>query len=149
MSSGVRVTEINMAVYDLDEAMNDYDKMGFEEFRRFEAPEVPVQAKVANARLGDNDVVLTVMASTESGSPIDRFLQKRGEGIFSITIFCDNLDETIERFKSAGVGFVLEEPRVIENNSLLGKTYRRSKVTWSRPKGAAHGLLFELWEHQE
>ncbi|MBI4286233.1 MAG: VOC family protein [Chloroflexi bacterium] len=146
---GCQVAEINTAVFDLNKAMEDAAKMGWKEFRRFTSPEPPVQAHVANAKMGDNEVYLTVMASTEEGSPIDRFLKKRGEGIFSITLFCDDLDDVIKRWKAAGVEFVIEKPWELKGHQLLGKTFKRSRVTWSKPKGPAHGLVFELWQHEE
>ena len=147
MLNGVKVTEINVAVRDLDKAVADYEKMGFEEVHRGGSSVPPVQSRFSNLSFGD-DCLLTLMESTDPGSPIDRFIQKRGEGLFSITLMVPDLDEIQEKLKAAGVELVLDKPLEAENGIIFAMDYKKLRANYAKPTGPTHGVVIELDELQ-
>ncbi|MGH7371549.1 MAG: VOC family protein [Candidatus Methylomirabilales bacterium] len=65
---------------------------------------------------------------------MERFLEKRGEGIHHVCLEVANLDETMGRLRAAGVPLLDETPRPGAGGT---------RVVFIHPKGA-HGILIEL-----
>ncbi|MBI4285689.1 MAG: VOC family protein [Chloroflexi bacterium] len=145
---GTVLTEINVVVKNLDQAVEDYRKMGFRELHRGGSTISPVQSRYANLSFGGN-VLLTIMESTEPGSPIDRFIQKRGEGLFSISFKVPDLDKLTNELKDMGAKLVLEEPLQMENGTVFAEKYKGLRANYVRPAGPTHGVVFELDELQQ
>jgi len=72
----------------------------------------------------------------EAGSPIAKFLDKRGPGIHHICFTVDDLDATLSRCRNAGVTLIDETPR-------LGAEGKR--IAFLHPKSTG-GILIELSE---
>jgi len=132
----VKISEISIAVKDLEQAVTDYEKMGFEVTQREEDTTPPIQARWAVVSQGD--IALSLMESTEAGSPIDRFIQRRGEGLFSISLKVTDLDGEMEKLKAKGAEFVLDKPAKSE--------YLAERLNWTKPSALTHGVVFELQE---
>jgi catechol 2,3-dioxygenase-like lactoylglutathione lyase family enzyme len=144
----IKIHEISMAVKDLEETIKDYEKLGFKIEGRGGSPEPPVMAKFAGMMVGG--VALGFMESTAPGSPIDRFIKRRGEGIFSLSLVVSDMDEAMNIFKAQGIEFVLDKPQEMSNYAVAGgKTYRKAKFNFAKPCKATHGVLWELQEFQE
>lgn len=92
------------------------------------------KAKVAFFPLGETEIEL--VEGMEKGNPLERFLEKRGEGIHHICLEVANLDETMGQLREAGVPLLDETPRPGADGT---------RVAFIHPKGA-HGILIELVE---
>ncbi|HJU87839.1 MAG TPA: methylmalonyl-CoA epimerase [Gemmatimonadaceae bacterium] len=102
-----RIAHIGIAVRTLDELRPLYrDVLGL--------PEIDLDnsdgAAIAGFRAGDSLVEL--LESREAGSPIDRFVQRRGPGIHHICFFVDDLSEALDRCRAAGIRLIDETPRI-------------------------------------
>ena len=106
-------------------------------------PDPPVQSRFASLRCGD--ATLAVMESTASGSPIDRFVTARGEGLFSITFEVDDIEAAMAHFRDCGAEFVCEEPVRLTDYSTGFDTYRECLVNFTHPRSTAR-ILIELQE---
>ena len=150
MSNLFTVREIIIAVKNLDEACNDYRGMGFREVARGELPDPPFQARFIYLALGEGTVpVLTLMESLGPGSPIEKFIEKKGEGLFSVALGVTSLDEFTERAKARGAEFVLDSPQELEDGTTpFHETFKKMRINWVRPKGPTHGMTLELHEMQ-
>jgi methylmalonyl-CoA/ethylmalonyl-CoA epimerase len=138
------IREISVAVTDLDQAIEDFTtRLGLEPEPIQDEPEPPIQSRFASFRIGDCSIAL--MESTGPGSPIERFLEKRGEGVFSVTLAVDDIGDAMEQMTSQGVHFVLDEPMVLRETRAVDKVYSECIVNWTRPQ-SLHGLVFELQE---
>ena len=139
-----QIHEISVAVSDLAQAVESFrGKLGLEPSEVQSDPRPPVQSRFARFRVGD--ACITLMESTTSGSPIDRFLQRRGEGIFSISVRVEDIEKATSRLRANGVEIVLDKPIVRENYRGFDKTYALSKVNFTHPR-SLHGILLELQE---
>jgi methylmalonyl-CoA epimerase len=142
-----QIREISIAVRSLDEALARFRQtLGLEPAETQVHPRPPVEARTATFRVGD--VCLALMESTRPGSPVDRFVQRRGEGLFSVSLAVDDLAAATAQLRRQGVELVLETPLVFENFRTFDGTYRRVKMNFTRPQ-SLHGVVFELQELEE
>jgi methylmalonyl-CoA/ethylmalonyl-CoA epimerase len=93
-------------------------------------------------------VSVALMESTASGSPIERFLARRGPGLFSVTFAVDNIGEALAAMRAEGAEFVLDEPLRLEDYSTGHQRFRECLVNFTRPKTTG-GLVIELQELRE
>ena len=131
-SRGTRIAHIGIAVRDLATILPFYrDVLGM--------PEVPLDdadgARIAGLAAGESLVEL--LEPERAGSPIDKFIEKRGPGIHHLCLNVDDLDGTLERCKAAGVRLIDEQPR-------LGAEGKR--IAFLHPSATA-GVLVELSEY--
>ncbi len=79
---------------------------------------------------------IELVAATDPLSPVNRFIEKRGEGLHHICIHVDDIVEKLSELKKAGVQLIDETPRI-------GAEGR--KVAFVHPQGM-NGVLIELEE---
>src|SRR5260221_13575660 len=102
------IDHIGIAVKSIDEAKKFWvDTLGLK-FSRIE--EVPEQ-KVRVAMLKAGETTIELLEPTSPDSPIQRFIDKRGEGLHHLTLGTDNLAERLKILKGANVGLIDEQPR--------------------------------------
>lgn len=128
-----RVAHIAVAVRSVEEASRFFEQVLGLRCERTEVVETE-KAKVAFFPLGETEIEL--VEGMEKGNPLERFLEKRGEGIHHICLEVANLDETMGQLREAGVPLLDETPRPGADGT---------RVAFIHPKGA-HGILIELVE---
>lgn len=129
---GTRIAHIGLAVRDVGAILPFYrDVLGL--------PEVPLDdadgARIRGLAAGESLVEL--LEAAEPGSPIARYLDKRGPGIHHVCFSVDDLDATLARCRAAGIRLIDEVPR-------LGAEGKR--IAFLHPSATA-GVLIELSEH--
>jgi len=141
-----RITEISVAVSDLGQAITDMGgALGLETYADVtEEPEPPVQARFQGFDV-PGSAVFGLMESAAENSPIDRFLQRRGEGIFSISLEVDDIEATMRDWRDRGIEFVLDQPMVTKG-PVAGDHWDEIKINFTRPNPLLHGVVFELQE---
>ena len=91
--------------------------------------------RVAMLNIGESRIEL--LEPTGPDSPIETFMNKRGEGLHHIAVHVENLEEALERLKKSGTRLIDSEPRNGAHNT---------RVAFVHP-AATHGVLLELVEH--
>ncbi len=130
-----RIHHIGIAVKNLDEALGRYKKqLGFE----FEGREIVESEKVDVAIFKIGESRIELVESTQSGTVISKFIEKRGEGVHHIAMEVDDIERRLEELKNAGAPVIDEHPRIGAGGH---------KVAFIHPKGTA-GVLLELIEIQ-
>ena len=129
---GTRIAHIGIAVESLD-ALRPF-------FRDvLQMPETPLDdadgARIAGLTAGESLIELLEAANPES--PIGKFVAKRGPGIHHVCFAVDDLDQTLERCRRAGVRLIDETPRV----GAEGK-----RIAFLHPS-ATGGVLVELSDY--
>lgn len=94
--------------------------------------------RLSGARLGFIEDV------TGTG-PVARFLERRGEGLYSVLIEVADIAEVMQRMRVAGVRFVRDEAVRLENVERGGEQFRELRIAWTHPS-TTHGVLIELQE---
>lgn len=129
--TGTRIAHIGIAVKDLDAILPFYrDVLGM--------PVVPLDdsdgARIAGVSAGGPLVEL--LEAAEPDSPIARFVDRRGPGIHHVCFEVDDLEQTLDRCRAAGVRLIDEEPRIGAEGKL---------IAFLHPSSTA-GVLVELSE---
>lgn len=129
---GTRIAHVGIAVESLEAILPFYrDLLGM--------PEIPLDdadgAQIAGLAAGESLVEL--LQPTESGSPIGKFLAKRGPGIHHICFVVDDLDGALARCQAAGV-------RPIDHTPRRGAEGKR--IAFLHPASTG-GVLVELTEY--
>ncbi|MDE3058172.1 MAG: methylmalonyl-CoA epimerase [Bacteroidota bacterium] len=99
-------------------------------------PEIVREQKSQIAFFPIGDSLVELIQATEPGTSIERFIEKRGEGIHHICLEVEGLEAEVERLTKLGFQFVNETP------SDGGDGYH---VVFLHPK-SANGVLIELAE---
>jgi hypothetical protein len=87
-----------------------------------------------------------VIAPTGPGSPVQRFLEKRGEGAYSIAVRVDSLEEVMREWAATGIQWVLPEPYEFPPGNAAGRYVpERLKANWVKP-GSLGGVMLEVFE---
>jgi len=127
-----RIAHVGIAVPSIDALMPFYrDVLGL--------PDAPLGdsdgARIAGLSAGDS--LIELLEPTDPGSPIAKFLEKRGPGIHHICFSVDDIDATLARCRQAGIVLIDETPR-------MGAEGKR--IAFLHPKSTG-GILIELSEY--
>lgn len=129
---GTRIAHIGIAVQSI-EALRPF-------FRDvLQMPEVPLDdsdgASIVGLSAGESLVEL--LEAEAPDSPIGKFVAKRGPGIHHVCFSVEDLDQTLERCRRAGVRLIDETPRI----GAEGK-----RIAFLHPS-ATGGVLVELSDY--
>ncbi|WP_188453717.1 methylmalonyl-CoA epimerase [Virgibacillus oceani] len=131
-----KIAHIGIAVHSIDQAISFYtDTLGLE----LEGVEAVKSegVKVAFLKIGESRFEL--LEPLDDTSTIQKFLDKKGEGIHHIALEVDNVEERLQKYKQAGIKLINEEAKSGAHNS---------QIAFIHPK-AANGVLLELCQHTE
>ena len=129
---GTRIAHIGIAVDTLNAHLPFYrDVLGMPEVFLDDAD----GAAIAGVTAGDSLVELLEAKSQDS--PIGKFVAKRGPGLHHVCFAVDNLDDMLERCRTAGI-------RLIDHTPRIGAEGKR--IAFVHPS-ATGGVLVELSEY--
>jgi len=123
---------INIAVKNLNEAVKKYEAVFGVKSKPFEDFAFP---GLVGARFDINGVFITLVSYTSENTSIAKFINKRGEGFFLISLEVDDIDKDVETLKSEGLNFVL--PETLSGNF--------GKVNFVHPN-SMHGVQLEIYQ---
>ena len=130
----MQIDHIGIAVKSLAEAVKVYrEAMGLEVSGYDQVDDQGV--RVAMLPVGESRIEL--LEPMSAGSPIDKFMSKRGEGIHHIAVRVDNIELALDRLKASGVRLIDSTPRQGAHNT---------RIAFVHP-ASTHGVLLELVEH--
>ena len=129
---GTRIAHVGIALSSIQAELPFYrDILGME------------QAEVADrdgARIVAFEVgeaLVELLEPDQAGSPIAKYIDRRGPGIHHVCFAVDDLDGTLEKCKAAGVRLIDSQPRI----GAEGK-----RIAFIHPSSTG-GILVELSEH--
>ena len=132
----MKIDHIGIAVKSLSAAVKVYEQaVGLKLAGYDEVDEQGV--RVAMLDIGESRIEL--LEPTGPDSPVEKFMNKRGEGIHHIAVRVDNIEQALERLKAAGIRLIDETPKRGAHNT---------RVAFIHP-ASTHGVLMELVEHGE
>lgn len=132
----MKIEHIGIATRSLDDALGFWrEALGLEVTHT----EVVEEQGVRVAMLPVGEPRIELLEPTHDGSPVAKFLEKRGAGIHHIAVRVDDIRATINRLKESGARLIDETPRIGAGGCL---------VAFVHPS-AAGGVLLELVEHTD
>ncbi|WP_217586651.1 methylmalonyl-CoA epimerase [Lentibacillus saliphilus] len=131
-----KIAHIGIAVKQIDSVLSFYtDNLGLELEGIEDIPDEHVKA--AFLKIGDSR--LELLEPLDSASPIQQFLDKKGEGIHHIALEVDDIHGRVAQLKQEGVPLINDQPKQGAHNS---------QIAFIHPKAAGR-VLFELCEKDE
>lgn len=119
----VTLDHIGIAVTDLEAGLSVYTAgLGLELAEIEEVQEQGV--RVAMLPLGEGKIEL--LEPTSPGSPIARFLEKKGPGIHHLALLVEDVAASLEKARQAGLELIDEIPRRGAGGSLVAFVHPRS-----------------------
>ena len=140
-----RILEVNIAVRDLDSTRERFRAMGLSDVGVWEVVSPPVEARTTSFPISESN--LSLIEPLHEGDPIARFLDRRGEGLFSVTLLVDGIHEIVTSWRSLGIEFVLEEPLEMRDVRIAGAQIPLILENWTRPS-TLNGFVIELQDHR-
>lgn len=131
MLKAEKLDRVHIAVKDLDKAAKFFSKMLGTNFSRVSMENEDLQIKVVMSPIG-----LELVAPTSPSSALAKFLETRGEGLFSLCFKVANIEEAIEHFQSLGMRLMMR----LESGGL--------KEAQFHPKGCL-GVSIFVTEYEE
>jgi methylmalonyl-CoA/ethylmalonyl-CoA epimerase len=132
-----RIDHLGIAVKDLEESLRRWKelfgaKVGVVEEIRERG------VKVAHLEFEDGSAV-ELVASLGKDSPIEKFIEERGEGIHHLSLEVEGIEEIMEELREKGIQFIQEKPQ---------KGAAGSKIAFLHPRNL-QGVLLELKEKRK
>jgi methylmalonyl-CoA/ethylmalonyl-CoA epimerase len=128
-----RIDQVGIAVEDLDATLDLYARaFGIHPVSR----EHVEQDGVEEAMLEVAGVHLQLVQSAREGSPIERFIARRGPGLHHLGLAVRSLDDALTHLREQGVELIDEEPRTGGGGHRIAFVHPRS----------TGGILIELIE---
>ncbi len=102
-----KIDHIGIAVRKIEDSLPLYrDLLGLKKIRIEKVPEQKV--RVAMIQLGE--VKIELVEALGPDSPIEKFIEKKGEGIHHIALSTDDIRGDLQKAKSAGIQLINETP---------------------------------------
>ena len=122
---------VGIAVSSLTDALSFYrDTLGLE----VGPPEEVTSQRVRAHFIPVGESTLELLEATEAGSPIARFLEKRGPGLHHVALRVDDIVAALAELKGRGIRLIDESPRPGAHGALVAFLHPAS----------THGVLIEL-----
>lgn len=130
----MKVDHIGIATRQLDEALALWqDVLGL----KVDSSEEVTEQGVRVAMLAIGETHIELLEPLSPGSPVGRFLEKRGPGIHHIAISVPDIRATLAQLKEKGTRLIDETPRLGAGGC---------QVAFVHPS-SANGVLLELVQH--
>ncbi len=131
-----QIAHIGIAVKNLEEALpfyRDVLQMELEAIEEVDSEKV----KVAFLKVGETH--LELLEPLDESSPIQSFINKRGEGIHHIALEVDNIEKRLADMRENGIKLINEQAKDGAGDA---------KIAFLHPK-STNGVLYELCEYKK
>jgi methylmalonyl-CoA/ethylmalonyl-CoA epimerase len=123
-----------VAVKNLDAAVERYEAVFGVKAERLAAEDFAFPG-LSGAKLDVNGFYLTLIASSSPDSSVAKFLERKGEGVFLLSVAVDQIDQDTEALKRRGLQFILDK----------SATGAFGAVNFVHPK-SMHGVQVEIYQ---
>lgn len=145
MTTSIRLREVSLAVADLDGAVQEVSEvLDIPVLTREIVAVQPVSAEYVVLDAG-NSVGVAIMKSMSQGDAIDRFIKRRGSGLFSITLEVPDIELATQRVRDAGYSMVLDQPLELPHYNTGFGSHEIGLVNFVSPLPQS-GVLIEFQE---
>ena len=131
-----KIEHIGIAVADLDEAEIRFSKLLNTLSYKREAVE---SEGVITSFFKVGETKIELLAATKEDSPIQKYIDKKGEGIHHIAFDVEDIHLSIKKLQSEGFRFINEQPKDGADNK---------RIAFIHPKSTG-GILVEICEEKK
>ena len=127
----IRVDHVGIAIKDAPQAQAVFEKLLG---KKHDKTEEVTSEGVETIFYAVDKTKLELLAATREDSVIQKFIDKRGEGMHHLALEVDDIEQEIQRLKAAGFAFINETPKRGADHKL---------ICFLHPKSTC-GVLVEL-----
>lgn len=143
MARIIEFLTINIASRDGVALSEKYRSFGLAALSAFPMPEPPAEIVDITLPIGEQGAV-SIISPTGPNSPVQRFIDKRGEGVYSLAVRVDDLDGAMREWP--GVSWVLDKPyEFASGNPAARYVPEKLRVNWIKPSSLG-GVMLECFE---
>jgi methylmalonyl-CoA/ethylmalonyl-CoA epimerase len=146
MAQILELLTINVAVESLDRTIPKYEGIGLSHVAPVPMPEPPAEITDVSFPMPKGGAV-SLIEATGPTSPVARFLEKKGQGVYSIAVRVDDLRGAMKEWGELGLRWVLDEPAVLEDAPAVDHKVERLLMNWVKPS-SMDGVMLEVFEFQ-
>lgn len=128
---------LNVAVKDLDKAIARYESVFGVKAERLGPGDFAFPG-LLGGKLNINGFHITLIASSNQDSAVAKFIERRGEGMFLLSLEVEGIEREVGALKERGLQFILEQTA----SGAFGA------VNFVHPK-SMHGVQLELYQLPE
>ena len=128
---------VNVAVKDLDKAIARYESVFGVKAERLGPGDFAFPG-LLGGKLNINGFHITLIASSNQDSAVAKFIERRGEGMFLLSLEVEGIEREVGALKERGLQFILEQTA----SGAFGA------VNFVHPK-SMHGVQLELYQLPE
>jgi catechol 2,3-dioxygenase-like lactoylglutathione lyase family enzyme len=135
-----RIRAITIAVRSVDRSRGFYERvLGLEAIKE----DVNARLQVRRVKYNVGDTELVLIEPTDKTSSVDRFIDKKGEGIFSLVVTLST--NGISILQERGLKSAFNSPLIAEPTEFAPPaSWSKATVVWNDPHGVH--VLFEFQE---
>lgn len=147
-ASGVlALNEVHCAVTDLDTACDDLaGLLGLDVGPLVVQDQPPEQVRFRNLTINGRPA-LALIAPSAPGTSIEKFLARRGEGIFSVSFRVADLDAVASALDGSSVRLLLPAANEVHHTRVGADAIEGARINWVRPNSTPLRALIELQEY--
>ncbi len=146
----IKVTEfltVNIAVADMEEARGRYEAIGLAALAPAVWPEPPIQMTDVTMEFPLAHTAISLIEPWEGTGPVEKFISRRGEGVYSVAVRVDDLAAAMRDWAELGMEWVSDEPAEVPGARAASYVADRVLVNWVKPRTFG-GVLLEVFELQ-
>jgi len=128
---------VNVAVKNLDMAIARYEAVFGVKAERL-GPSDFAFPGLLGGRLNINGFHITLIASSNENTSVAKFIERRGEGMFLLSVKVEGIEQEVRTLKECGLQFILDETA----------TGAFGAVNFVHPK-SMHGVQLEIYQPDE
>jgi methylmalonyl-CoA/ethylmalonyl-CoA epimerase len=145
-SAPISVNEVHYACRDADAAATWLSEaLGLEVGPVVEQRQPPEEVRFRNLYLADRPMIAVIEPATDS-STINRFLSRRGPGMFALSLSVKDCQQYTDAVRAAGVPMLFDTPKVAHETYVGPFHLHTANINWVRPHADAGNVLFEIQE---
>lgn len=145
MARIVEFLTVNVASRDAKAGAAALARLGLGQLPPSVMPQKPAEITDVTVPIGDAGAI-SVISPTAPTSVVQRFLDRRGEGLYSIAVRVDDLDGAMREWE--GIEWVLDHPyRFPPGTPAARYAPEILRANWIKP-GMLAGVLLEVFEFQ-
>ena len=134
---------VNIAARDGVAMSEKYRAFGLPALPAFPMPKPPAEIVDITLPIGEQGAV-SIISPTGPNSTVQRFIDKRGEGVYSIAVRVDDLEGAMRDWP--GVSWVLDKPYEFESGNPAARYIPdKLRVNWIKPSSLG-GVMLECFE---
>jgi hypothetical protein len=134
---------VNIATRDGVAMSEKYRAFGLSALPAFPMPAPPAEIVDITLPIGEQGAV-SIISPTSPNSTVQRFIDKRGEGVYSIAVRVDDLEGAMREWP--GVSWVLDKPYEFESGNPAARYVPdKLRVNWIKPSSLG-GVMLECFE---